>query len=96
MPHRHGAAYPLGITVVGSASRVTELLDHPLSDDPTAIRSVARGNDGLLRFPLLGKQGAIEGTRERLVTRFPYRIVYTVDDDRITVLRVVHTARQWP
>ena len=55
-----------------------------------------KGANGLTRFPLMGKPGAIEGTRERLVMTFPYRIIYRIDADDIVVLRVLHTARQWP
>ncbi len=44
----------------------------------------------------MGKQGSLEGTRERLMSRYPYRIVYRIAGDDIIILRVMHTKQQWP
>lgn len=54
--------------------------------------------NGLALFPLLGRSGEVPETRERLVSRYPVRIVYHVDEsgDLIEVWRVVHAARQLP
>ena len=37
-------------------------------------------------------------TRERLVTRYPYRIVYHIDEahEVVEVWRVLHGAQNWP
>lgn len=40
----------------------------------------------------LCKKGALEGTRERLMTRYPYRI----GDDTIDVSRILYQHQQWP
>jgi addiction module RelE/StbE family toxin len=61
-----------------------------------AIGTILKAANGLTHFPLMGKHGAVEGTRERIVMRFPYRIVYQIEGDIIVVLRIIHTARQWP
>jgi len=60
------------------------------------IRAIIRACDGLADFPLLGKQGAIEGTRERLMMRYPYRLVYRIDEETIFFSRIVHVRQQWP
>ncbi len=44
----------------------------------------------------MGRQGVVPGTRERIVTCYPYRIVYHVVDDAVEALRLIHMARQWP
>lgn len=49
----------------------------------------------LRHFPLLGKAGAIAGTRE-LIPHESYRIVYEVDGTTISILAIIHTARAWP
>jgi toxin ParE1/3/4 len=61
-----------------------------------AVGAILKAANGLTRFPLMGKHGAIEGTRERVVMRFPYRIVYRIETDDVVVVRIIHTARQWP
>jgi toxin ParE1/3/4 len=38
----------------------------------------------------------VEGTRELVVSGTPYIVVYRVMGKVITVLRVLHGARQWP
>ena len=34
-----------------------------------------------------------KGTRKHLIKRFPYKIIYLVEDDRIIVLAVIHGRR---
>lgn len=60
----------------------------------TLLRSI----NGLAIFPLLGRTGMVPETREHVVTRYPYRIVYHINDGRrvIEVWRVLHSAQQWP
>lgn len=60
------------------------------------VGTILKAANGLTRFPLIGKPGAVEGTRERLVTRYPYRIVYRLEGETIVVLRIIHGAQQWP
>ena len=68
---------------------------------PAADRVVGlilKAINGLGLFPLMGRPGSVPETRERIVTRYPYRIVYHVDETNQTVevWRVVHAARHWP
>lgn len=63
-----------------------------------AIRLDERFRDAtaqLGEFPLLGRAGLIDGTRE-LTPHRRYRIVYEIVSDECWVLALVHTARQWP
>lgn len=61
------------------------------------IGTILNAANGLAQFPLMGRHGAVPGTRERIVTRYPYKIVYhIVGDDTVEVLRIIHAARQWP
>ena len=47
--------------------------------------------------PTLYKLGRVNGTRE-IVVRPNYVMIYAVakDENKVVVLRVLHTARQWP
>ena len=49
----------------------------------------------LAQFPEMGKPGRVDGTRE-LVAHRSYILIYAVKDDHVQVLRIMHTARQWP
>jgi toxin ParE1/3/4 len=60
------------------------------------VGAILKAANGLPQYPLIGKQGEVAGTRERLVTRYPYRVVYHIVDDTVEVLRIIHGARQWP
>ena len=68
--------------------------------DPTSadhvVGAILKAANGLLTFPLLGKPGLLEGTRERLMSRYPYRIIYLVEGSQIVVLRILHASRNWP
>ena len=50
----------------------------------------------LARQPQLGRPGRVPGTRELVISRFPYILPYRVRGDAVEILRVFHTARKWP
>jgi len=62
------------------------------------LEAVLRAMASLVAFPLLGRPGSVPHTRERILTRYPYRFVYHLDEATqvIEVWRVIHDARQWP
>jgi toxin ParE1/3/4 len=47
-------------------------------------------------FPNSGRVGTIAGTRELVVPGLPYLMIYRVSADHVEILRVFHTARDWP
>lgn len=49
----------------------------------------------LILNPHIGSTGRVAGTRE-LIPHPSYRLVYQIGQDRIWILTLVHTARQWP
>ncbi len=58
---------------------------------------IERAVELLAEHPLAGRPGRVAGTRELVLSKAPYVIVYFfVVDNTINVLRVLHTARQWP
>ena len=46
--------------------------------------------------PNLGRPGRIHGTRELVISNFPYILPYRVRNDTVEILRVFHTSRKWP
>ena len=49
----------------------------------------------LADHPGLGRPGRVNGTRE-LVVHQHYLMIYDLANDHVRILRVLHTARQWP
>jgi toxin ParE1/3/4 len=70
------------------------------ADNPRAAAAVdKRISDRiktLQRFPRSGRPGRVTGTRELVIIRTPYIVVYRIIGDTIRVLRVLHSSRQWP
>lgn len=52
--------------------------------------------DRLTLFPASGRTGRVEGTRELVVPRLPYIVIYILRDDEVVIQRVLHGAQQWP
>jgi addiction module toxin, RelE/StbE family len=50
----------------------------------------------LCALPDRGRPGRVPGTRELMLKGLPYFLAYRVKGKTIQILRVVHTARQWP
>jgi toxin ParE1/3/4 len=47
-------------------------------------------------LPGAGRPGRVKGTRERVISRTPYILVYRLQSKTVRVLRVYHAARRWP
>jgi addiction module RelE/StbE family toxin len=56
----------------------------------TILNVVAR----LQHFPELGRPGRVEETRE--VVAHPYIIAYSVLNEQLTILAILHGAQRWP
>ncbi|WP_018079272.1 type II toxin-antitoxin system RelE/ParE family toxin [Thiobacillus denitrificans] len=76
-----------------------EIYDYIEADNPAAALAIdelfSEKASRLVDLPDLGRLGRIVGTRE-LVAHRHYVLVYDVVGDLVRVLRVLHTARQWP
>jgi toxin ParE1/3/4 len=51
---------------------------------------------GLSLFPEKGRVGRVHGTRELVVPRTPYIVVYRSRESIIQILAILHGARRWP
>ena len=48
------------------------------------------------QFPYLGRPGRETATRELVVPRTPYIVIYRVRGEALEILRVLHGAQRWP
>jgi len=75
------------------------IMDYIALDNPKAALQLdmlfEQKADQLLTFPELYKTGRIEGTREAVVHP-NYVMVYMMDGDTISILRILHSAQDWP
>ena len=78
----------------------TRIFDFIEQDDPrTAIAvddRIARQVRVLIWFPEGGRPGRVEGTRELVVRRTSYIVVYRVEEGCVRILRILHSAQLWP
>ena len=93
--------------VVWAESALSELeqaIAYIASRDPAAARRVLSeiraAGDRLGKRPI-GRTGRVPGTFEKSVVSRPYIIAYAIDhtpegSERLVILRVIHTARDWP
>ena len=69
-------------------------------DNVAAAREVAKSIyescESLAHAPFRGRQGRIENTRELVIAKLPYIVVYRIIEDTVEILHVYHGARNWP
>lgn len=57
---------------------------------------IERQADMLLAHPYMGRPGRVKTTRELVISHTPFILAYRVKAERIEILRVLHSAQQWP
>jgi len=76
-----------------------EVMAYIAADNPQAAIEMdglfGEAADRLARYPELGAVGRVPGTRE-LIPHRNFRLVYEIDGDTLSILALVHAARQWP
>ena len=77
-----------------------EMAEYIAAENPAAARRVLaelrNQARALADHPYLGRAGRVAGTRELVVTKYPYVIAYEVTERAVSILAVVHTSRLWP
>jgi addiction module RelE/StbE family toxin len=70
--------------------------DRSLETANRVSRVIYDGVQSLRTMPYRGRLGRVDNTRELLVQRLRYVIVYEVFDERVLILNIVHGAQKWP
>lgn len=76
-----------------------EIYDHIEADNPIAALALdelfEEKAGRLVDHPEMGRLGRVRGTRE-LVAHKNYILVYSLAEQAVNILRVLHAARMWP
>ncbi len=79
---------------------LTAILDYIAEENPAAaldvLDQIDHATQQLASFPLSGRMGIVEGTRELVIPGLPYVLIYRTPDAGLDILRLLHAARQWP
>jgi addiction module RelE/StbE family toxin len=63
---------------------------------PRVVNTIYESVSSLLVFPLRGRPGRKKGTRELVLAPLPYLVIYTVGNETIHIVRILHGAQKWP
>lgn len=76
------------------------IAEHIAKDKPGAALAmwdaIESQVERLRALPNSGRRGRLEGTRELLVLRTPFVVVYRIAKTHVELIRVLHGAQQWP
>ena len=79
---------------------LAEIDTHTRLENPQAanriISAIRKETVQLSQYPLLGRLGRIEDTRELVVTNLSYIVAHQVTSSAVEILAVIHTSRLWP
>ncbi|MGH8701591.1 MAG: type II toxin-antitoxin system RelE/ParE family toxin [Burkholderiales bacterium] len=60
------------------------------------ISEIRRSALRLETYPAIGRPGQVRGTRELVITSYPFILVYRVTGSRVRVGRVLHQHQKYP
>jgi len=70
--------------------------DRTLETANRVTRRIYDAVQDLSLMPNRGRPGRIPGTRELMLARLPYIVIYRALPERVLVLNIVHGAQRWP
>lgn len=81
-------------------NNLTDEADYIAMESPASAKAlfvhVLASVEQLKEHPHLGRAGRVSGTREWVITTYPYIVPYRIKNGRVEILRVFPTARAWP
>ena len=85
--------------VTAKCSRASQIA-YVAERNPQAALDMANAirvaTDRLANYPRMGRPGRVRGTRELVVPRTPYIVIYEIKGDVVRFIRVLHSAQNWP
>lgn len=59
------------------------------------VLKILSGVEQVRTFPESGRSGRVEGTRELVVSKTPFIIIFRLKSGAIEILSILHHARKW-
>ena len=79
---------------------IQSIYDYIAHENPAiaarVVGAIEMATQRLAQFPLSGRMGAVEKTRELVIPRLPYIAVYIVGDEEVQIIAVFHAAQDVP
>jgi toxin ParE1/3/4 len=79
---------------------IQAIYDYIAKDNPgiaaRVIGAIEHSINRLAMFPLSGRNGAVEATRELAITRLPYIAIYRITTESVEIIAVFHAAQNKP
>jgi len=60
------------------------------------VLKIQAATDQLSEFPMMGRTGRVDSTRELVIANTPYIVIYRIKGSTVEVLRVLHSSRKYP
>ena len=83
-----------------AVSDLESIRDYIARDSPSAARKVANrikeSVNRLSNFPLSGRAGRVQGTRELVIPGTSFIAAYTIQRDEVQIAAVLHGRQHWP
>ena len=83
-----------------AAADLDAIADYLFEQTPVHARRIVleiyESPEILTSFPLRGRLGRKPGTRELVLPSLPYILIYTVSDNLIYIVRILHGAQKYP
>jgi addiction module RelE/StbE family toxin len=85
-------------SAVADLQAITEWIqrDRGIETANGVARRIYEGVQSLRTMPYRGRYGRLENTRELVIPRLPYLVIYQISEERLVVLNVLHGAQRWP
>jgi toxin ParE1/3/4 len=60
------------------------------------LDEIATQTSRLAEHPMLGRSGRVNGTRELVINRTPFLVIYRIHTETVQILEFLHGSQKWP
>lgn len=60
------------------------------------LDEIAAQTSRFAEHPMLGRSGRVDGTRELVMNRTPFLVIYRLHAENVQILEFLHGSQKWP